>query len=105
MYNGIYNMDMTINFLIQATRVLSFDNYDEDELEMIYNFIINVDNEVLIDYNMNCTILIYNNDLELYIEIVDALTYIFEDREEYERCQKLQEKRNDAIIILDKNTI
>jgi hypothetical protein len=98
-------MDMSVNFLLQATRVLSFNNYDEDELKMVYDFIISIDNEILNDYNMSCNILIYNNDLELYIEIVDALINIFEDREEYEKCQILIDKRTESIIILDKNTI
>ena len=96
---------MSVNFLLQATRVLSFNNYDEDELKMVYDFIISIDNEILNDYNMSCNILIYNNDLELYIEIVDALINIFEDREEYEKCQSLIDKRIESIIILDKNTI
>jgi hypothetical protein len=98
-------MDMSVNFLLQATRVLSFNNYDEDELKMVYDFIISIDNEILNDYNMSCNILIYNNDLELYVEIVDALINIFEDREEYEKCQILIDKRTESIIILDKNTI
>ena len=29
---------MNLNFLLQATRVLSVNNYDEDELIMIFNF-------------------------------------------------------------------
>lgn len=98
-------MDMSVNFLLQATRVLSFNNYDEEELKMVYDFIISIDNEILNDYNMSCNILIYNNDLELYIEIVDALINIFEDREEYEKCQILINKRNESVIILEKNTI
>jgi hypothetical protein len=98
-------MDMSVNFLLQATRVLSFNNYDEEELKMVYDFITSIDNEILNDYNMSCNILIYNNDLELYIEIVDALINIFEDREEYEKCQILIDKRTESIIILDKNTI
>jgi hypothetical protein len=98
-------MDMSINFLLQATRVLSFNNYDEEELKMVYDFITSIDNEILNDYNMSCNILIYNNDLELYIEIVDALINIFEDREEYEKCQILIDKRTESTIILDKNTI
>lgn len=96
---------MSVNFLLQATRVLSFNNYDEEELKMVYDFIISIDNEILNDYNMSCNILIYNNDLELYIEIVDALINIFEDREEYEKCQILINKRNESVIILEKNTI
>jgi hypothetical protein len=96
---------MSVNFLLQATRVLSFNNYDEDELKMVYDFMISIDNEILNDYNMSCSIMIYNNDLELYVEILDALINIFEDREEYEKCQLLIDKKDESLIILEKNTI
>lgn len=105
MSKGIYNMNMSVNFLLQATRVLSFNNYDEDELKMVYDFMISIDNEILNDYNMSCSIMIYNNDLELYVEILDALINIFEDREEYEKCQLLIDKKEESLIILEKNTI
>ncbi len=105
MSEGIYNMNMSVNFLLQATRVLSFNNYDEDELKMVYDFMISIDNEILNDYNMNCSIMIYNNDLELYVEVLDALINIFEDREEYEKCQYLIDKKEESLIILEKNTI
>lgn len=105
MSEGIYNMNMSVNFLLQATRVLSFNNYNEDELKMVYDFMISIDNEILNDYNMSCSIMIYNNDLELYVEILDALINIFEDREEYEKCQLLIDKKEESIIILEKNTI
>jgi len=98
-------MNMSVNFLLQATRVLSFNNYDEDELKMVYDFMISIDNEILNDYNMSCSIIIYNNDLELYVEVLDALINIFEDREEYEKCQLLIDKKEESLIILEKNTI
>ena len=95
---------MTSNFLLQAMRVLHVGNYDEDELVMVTNFVVAVDNEILNDYNNTCTILTYDNDLELYVEILDALISIFEDREEYEICSVLKEKKEDAEIII-KNKI
>ena len=96
---------MNLNFLLQATRVLSVNNYDEDELIMIFNFMTAIDNEILNDYNNTCTILSYNNDLELYIEIIDSLILVFEDREEYEKCEKLKNKKDDSIEIINANTI
>ena len=96
---------MTSNFLLQAMRVLHVGNYDEDELVMVTNFMVAVDNEILNDYNNTCTILTYDNDLELYVEILDALISIFEDREEYEICSVLKEKKEDAEIIIENKTI
>ena len=65
-------MSTSLNFLLQATRVLHVGNYDEDELEMIYNFFIAVDNEILNDYYNRCTILSYNNDVRVYIPYLTA---------------------------------
>ena len=96
---------MLVNFLMQATRVLHIGNYDEDELEMVYEFVSSIDNEILNDYNNTCTILSYDNDLELYIEIVDSLIAIFEEREEYEKCELLLFKREESVEIINNKTI
>jgi hypothetical protein len=98
-------MEMTINFLLQATRVLTKGNYDEDELIMVFNFMIAIDNEILNDYNNTCTIISYDNDLQLYIEILNALINIFEEKEEYECCELLKHKKDDALIIMETKTI
>jgi hypothetical protein len=102
--NGIYD-NMSVNFLLQATRVLHHNNYDEDELEMITNFMVAVDNEILNDYNITCTILSYENDLQLYIEIIDVLIEIFEEREEYEKCALLKTKKEESIKIMNNKSI
>ena len=96
---------MSINFLLQATRVLNFGNYDEVELSMTYNYITALDNEILNDYFNTCTILSYDNDLELYIEIVDTLILVFEEKEEYEKCAKLIKKKKESINIINTNKI
>lgn len=96
---------MSFNFLIQATRVLDRNNYDEDELKMIFDYVMSIDNEILNDYFNTCSILSYNNDLELYLEIVDSLIKIYEEREEYENCELLMIKKDESIIIMKKNTI
>lgn len=96
---------MSVNFLLQATRVLHVDNYDDEDLTMIYNFMINIDNDILNDYNNTCTILSYDNDLELYVEIIDSLIQIFEDREEYEKCELLLFKRDESLEIINSKTI
>lgn len=94
---------MSINFLLQATRVLNFGHYDDVELSMTYNYITALDNEILNDYYNTCTILSYDNDLELYIEIVDTLIMVFEEREEYEKCAKLISKKEQSINIIKTN--
>lgn len=94
---------MTINFLLQATRVLDVGNYDEDELRMIYDYLRKLDNDILIDYNNRNTLPTYNSDLNLYIEIIDAMIKIYEDREEYEKCGILKEKKIESNNIIKTN--
>jgi hypothetical protein len=96
---------MSFNFLIQATRVLDKESLNEDELDMIYVYVISLDNEILNDYNNTCTILSYDNDLELYIEIIDSLIKIYEEKEEYEKCSLLMQKKEDSIIIIENKNI
>jgi hypothetical protein len=103
--SGIYDMNLPINFLLQATRVLDYNTYDEEELSMITNFVCAVDNEILNDYNNTCTILSYDNDLQLYIEILDSLILIFEEKEEYEICSTLKNKKDESIKIIENKTI
>jgi hypothetical protein len=95
-------MNITVNFLLQATRILHVGNYNDDDLEMVYNFMVNVDNEILIHYLNSKSVLAYESDLELYIELIDVLVSIYENNEEYENCKKLLDKKEEAIIILKK---
>lgn len=94
---------MSFNFLIQATRVLYNNKFDESELDLVYNFMIRVDNELLNMYLNNCSIISYNNDLELYLDIIDALINIYEQREEYERCEILLHKKEYSESIIEEN--
>lgn len=96
---------MRFNFLLQTTRVLHHGNFDYQELDMVYNFLISIDNDILNDYNSTCTISFYDNDIQLYIEVLDKTIEIFEGMEEYEKCQKLKIKKEEALIILNKKTI
>jgi hypothetical protein len=98
-------MEMTINFLLQTMRVLHVGNYDDEELSMVYNFLISVTDDVLNDYKDTCTILSYDSDLDLYLEILDTCILIFENNEEYEKCQKLKDKKEEAIKITENKSI
>lgn len=98
-------MDISFNFLLQATRVLHTNNYDENELEMIYNYIVTLDNDTLNDYNNQCNVLAYNNDLELYIEILESLIGIYEEKEQYEKCDSLFKKKEESLLIKNSKTI
>lgn len=102
--NSIYVMDMSFKFLIQATRVLHINNYDDKELKMIYDYASSLDNDILNSYFDECSILGYESDLELYLDIVQALIKIYEEMEEYEKCHVLKLKQNECYKIISKKT-
>jgi len=99
--NSIYSMDLSFNFLIQAARVLQVKNCDDKDLKMVYNYAVNLDNETLMMYFDNCSILGFENDLILYLEIINALIYIFEESEEYEKCHVLKLKKDECNKIIN----
>ena len=81
MGEGIF-MSMSVSFLLQATRILHVGNYDDNDVRMIYDYLKTVDNEMIYEYYSTCTILSYENDLELFVEILDAMLKIMEENEE-----------------------
>ena len=93
---------MSVSFLLQVTRILHKGNFDEDELFMVYDYLKTIDNEVILQYYYTSSILSYNTDLDLFIEILDRTIQILEEKEEYEKCQILQNKKNECLIIKNK---
>jgi hypothetical protein len=92
---------MSINFLLQATRIIHLGNHDDTELQMIYDYVRKLDNEILLGYINTCTVLSYNNDLEFYYEIVDGMISIFEEKEEYEKCNTLLNKKQKTLELIN----
>ena len=92
---------MSFKFLIQATRVLLVNNYDDEELKMIYKYAISLDNDILIDYFNTCSLIGFKTDLDLYLEIVESMIHIFEEMEEYEKCFVLKKKKEECIKIIN----
>jgi len=91
---------MSVNFILQAIRILHIGAYTDSELQMIYDFLKSLDNDSLNLYHNTNTVVSYDNDLELYIEITDALIKIFEDQEAYEKCAVLLNKKTEALDII-----
>ena len=91
---------MSINFLLQAVRIIHNGNYDDTEIRMIYDYLRNLDNVVLIDYFRSNSVLQYSNDLEFCIEVIDNMIVVFEIREEYEKCQILLNKKEESLDIM-----
>lgn len=95
-------MELKFNFLIQATRVLDINNHDDNVLNTIHNFLLSLDNDTLIRYYNSQTLITYQNDLELYLEILNSLIKIYELNEEYEKCIELVKQKNITINLLNK---
>lgn len=94
---------MSINFLLQALRIIHVGNYDDTEIRMIYDYLKNLDNVALNDYLNTHQVLQYSNDLEFCIEMIDKAIKIFESKEEYEKCQILLTKKEHALNIINVN--
>lgn len=92
---------MSINFLLQAVRIIHVGNYDDTEIRMIYDYLRNLDNVVLIDYFSSHSVLQYGNDLEFCIEVIDKMIEVFENKEEYEKCQVLLNKKEESLDIMN----
>jgi hypothetical protein len=101
MINDIF-IDMSISFLLHATRILHVGDYDNNSIKIIFDHIQSIDNEVIFTYNESGTILGYENDLELLIEIIERMISILEKTEEYEKCLILKNKKEECLLI--KNT-
>lgn len=93
---------MSVSFLLQVTRIIHKKNYDSNDVQMIYDYLKNMDTETLTDYFNTCTVLSYPNDLELFLEILDKMISILEEQEEYEKCQDLQLKKLECKAIINK---
>ena len=94
---------MSINFLLQIIRILHVGDYDETDVQMIYDYLRKMDYETLINYYNSNSVLSYNNDLEVCIEIMDKILYILETKEEYEKCQIIKDKKDQSKDIITNN--
>lgn len=92
---------MNINFIQQSLLILKQDNYDDDELRMVYDYLLYLDYDILFSYYMNNSIQGYENDLNVYIEAINETLKKYEITEEYEKCHKLKLKRDDTFKIIN----
>lgn len=92
---------MSINFLLQAIRIIHIGNYDDTEIRMIYDYLRNLDNAVLNSYFLSNSVLQYNTDLEFCVEVIDKMIKVLEEKEEYEKCQILLNKKEESLDIIN----
>ena len=97
----IFIIKMSINFLLQAVKIIHKGGYNDNELKTIYDYLRNLDNTVLNSYFLANAVLQYNNDLEFCIEVIDRMIKILEEKEEYEKCQVLLNKKEESLDIIN----
>jgi len=90
--------------MIQSIRALHIGEYTKEDIEVIFNFVINLDNKDLISYFNANNIISYDNDLVMYIEIIDSLIKIYEIDEKYEKCSDLMAQKQKSLSIMNKKT-
>ncbi len=93
-------MEISIKFLLQSVKVINEKKYTNEDLYLIYDFLISLTKNELIKYSESNTILSYKHDLELYMETIRQLIKIFEDLENYEECIELKSKYDECESIL-----
>jgi len=92
--------NMSVNFLLQAIRIIHIGNYDDTEVRIIYDYLRNLDNVALNSYFSANSVIQYNNDLELCVEVMNGMLKILEEKEEYEKCQVLLNKKEESQNIM-----
>ena len=90
---------MSVSFLLQATRVLHVGNFDDNDIQMIFDYIKSIDNETIFHYYTSTSVLSYSSDLDLLIEVIEKMIRILERVEEYEKCLILKNKKEDCLRI------
>lgn len=89
-----YYFTMPFDFLMQAVKILHKDIQTEEDIKLAYDFVMLTEMDTLEKYNKKSLIVSYQSDLELFIDIIKELLSVYEDLEDYEKCQKLLEKKN-----------
>ncbi len=102
--NTIYFKKVSYDFLMQAVKILHTNEHDKYELDIVYDFIIQLTDETIYSYMEKKTIISYDNDFELFIQLIDRLIEILENEvyEEYEKCRNLLNKKEYCKKLLTK---
>lgn len=90
---NIYKFSFSFDFLMQSVKILHIKDNSEQDLNIIYEYILLSDVDTLKMYKNKCIIPSYKNDLELFIEVTKEMIKIYEDMEEYEKCSRLLVKQ------------
>lgn len=83
---------MSFDYLMQAVKTLYESTHNENDLNITYEYVLLAEDETLKMYKERNSILSFDNDLELFMELTKKLISIYEGMEEYEKCSRLNNK-------------
>ena len=96
---------MSANFLYRALKTIREGNYNDNEIRMYFDYIKTFDDKKMNIFLDSYSSSEYNNDLEIYIELIDNLNEICEANEDYEKCVILQNKKKESLDIICENNL
>lgn len=98
---NVYKFSFSFDFLMQSVKILHVKDSTDQDLNIIYEYILLTDIDTLKIYKNKCIISSYKNDLELFIEVTKEMIKIYEEMEEYEKCARLLVKKKlcDNLIV------
>lgn len=85
-------MDETFSFLIHSVRLINSNKASEDDLDFLFELILSIDDDTIINYSSNITIPKLGHDYFLLNRVSNFLLKYYEEKEEYEKCQLIKEK-------------
>jgi hypothetical protein len=89
-------MDDTFKYLLQSARLISAKRASDEDIEFVNDLILSLENDEIISYYNTTTITSIGSDFNLYVKLIRYLIKHYEETEEYEKCEKLQEKLNNS---------
>lgn len=94
-----YTFDFYFDYLIQAVKVIHANDNSEFEINTVYEWVLIVENETILRYKNRNSIVSFDNDLDVFIELIDYLIKLFEKTEEYEKCARLLNRKMQCKLI------
>lgn len=86
-------MDISLNFIVHSKKLLETKDYDEKDLDLISEYLLDIDINTLIMYNSTQTFLNNENDLGFYLSVLNLALFANENEERYEYCLRLHNKK------------
>jgi hypothetical protein len=95
-----FTFDLNFDYLLNSVKALHSDNKSGDIIENIYEWVLIADDNLIKNYADRKSLSTYKNDLDLYVSMIDNLIEYYESIEEFEKCERLLNRKNQFIGLL-----